>query len=662
MSNILEEYLVRIGAEIDRDAFRGAASAINQLSGVLGKLSSVLKYGGIFVALAKVTESVVDNVRAVAKADMEYQKLAQSMWVTKDTAKSLSVILKTMGASQEDIAWVPELREQFFRLRQEMAALSTPSDADDQLRWIRDIGYDVQSLQLKLKMLKEWIVYYLIKELRPYIKELQEFLRWLNEKIGKNLPVIARKIASVLAKITRVTVALVKALKWVFEGIYNFVDALPAKTKGLVAVFAAVGAAIMAGPFGLMLLGIGTALVMLEDFFGYLEGRESSETLKPLWKWLTDENNPFKQTLSKIKQAVNDIVERLSDLVNKIFTPEVRKALADTLKETANAVMKVAGGVASICSDLTKNTKNVNSFWDSFADGVQKAIIKTSRLGRVIFKLFAAMGEAMQGNWKAAKMELIGAAFEAGSMMMDVVKGTGSTTGLAGLMGGAGVSIKGENAERALKFFMANGYTREQAIGIVSNLMAESGVNPLARSENDAGPGLDSFGIAQWNQGRLENLKKFADRRGTDYRDLDTQLAFFLWELENTHTYANSRLKRSSSVEEAADAITRHYEIPENVEARSQERQRAAREYYNGVGALVSPTSYAAGFAANGTAGIMPMSTNTSNYNGVVVNVGGLVVNCGNASDPKAVGAAVIDSMNDWASRLPAFTRRVPIV
>lgn len=411
MSNILEEYLVRIGAEIDRDAFRGAASAINQLSGVLGKLSSVLKYGGIFVALAKVTESVVDNVRAVAKADMEYQKLAQSMWVTKDTAKSLSVILKTMGASQEDIAWVPELREQFFRLRQEMAALSTPSDADGQLRWIRDIGYDVQSLQLKLKMLKEWIVYYLIKELRPYIKELQEFLRWLNEKIGKNLPVIARKIASVLAKITRVTVSLVKALKWVFEGIYNFVDALPAKAKGLAAVFAAVGAAIMAGPFGLMLLGIGTALVMLEDFFGYLEGRESSETLKPLWKWLTDENNPFKQTLSKIKQAVNDIVERLSDLVNKIFTPEVRKALADTLKEIANAVMKVAGGVASICSDLTKNTKNVNSFWDSFADGVQNAITKTSRLARIIAKLFAALGEAAQGNWKAAKMELIGAAF-----------------------------------------------------------------------------------------------------------------------------------------------------------------------------------------------------------------------------------------------------------
>ena len=71
---------------------------------------------------------------------------------------------------------LPELREQFFRLRQEMAELSTPADADGQLAWIREIGYDVQSLQLKLKMFKEWVVYYLIKELQPYIKDFQEFI------------------------------------------------------------------------------------------------------------------------------------------------------------------------------------------------------------------------------------------------------------------------------------------------------------------------------------------------------------------------------------------------------------------------------------------------------------------------------------------------------
>ncbi|MFR8056971.1 MAG: hypothetical protein ACLU45_01785 [Dialister invisus] len=76
------------------------------------------------------------------------------MWITKDSAKSLSTTMKVMGVSQEDIAWIPELREQFFRLRNEMNELATPVDADNQLQWIREIGYDVQSLQVKLKMLE----------------------------------------------------------------------------------------------------------------------------------------------------------------------------------------------------------------------------------------------------------------------------------------------------------------------------------------------------------------------------------------------------------------------------------------------------------------------------------------------------------------------------
>lgn len=399
MSNILEEYLVRIGAEVDKDAFAGAAKAINNLSGMLGKLGSILKYGAIFAGLAKVTEAVIDNIKAVASADLEYQKLAQSMWVTKDTAKTLSVVLKTMGASQEDVAWVPELREQFFRLRQEMAELSTPADADNQLAWIREIGYDVQSLQLKLKMFKEWVVYYLIKELQPYIKEFQEFIRWLNDKFGKSLPALARKVASVLASVVRVTMSLVKALKWLFEGIYNFIDALPSKTKALVAVFAVVGAAIMAGPFGLMMMAIGTALIMLEDFFGYLEGRESSNTLKPLWKWLTDENNPLRRLIEKLKEGIAFILEKLTELFEKVFTEERQEKLKKTVANIAKGVAEIAEGLATIVESIFgKKYPVVKKFWDFFLTAVGKVVDKVLALTNSMGHLMRALGKAMQGD------------------------------------------------------------------------------------------------------------------------------------------------------------------------------------------------------------------------------------------------------------------------
>lgn len=644
MSNILEEYLVRIGAEVDKDAFAGAAKAINNLSGMLGKLGSILKYGAIFAGLAKVTEAVIDNIKAVASADLEYQKLAQSMWVTKDTAKTLSVVLKTMGASQEDVAWVPELREQFFRLRQEMAELSTPADADNQLAWIREIGYDVQSLQLKLKMFKEWVVYYLIKELQPYIKEFQEFIRWLNDKFGKSLPALARKVASVLASVVRVAMSLVKALKWVFEGIYNFIDALPSKTKALVAVFAVVGAAIMAGPFGLMMMAIGTALIMLEDFFGYLEGRESSNTLKPLWKWLTDENNPLHRIIAKIGEGIAFILEKLTELFEKVFTEERQEKLKETVANIAKSVADIAEGLATIVEKICgEKYPLVKKFWDFFLTSVGKVVDKVLTLENRLAHLWMALGKVMQGDFKGAREELINSV--------------------------ADENATGERSKYIQQKLMSMGFTASAAAGVVGNLVQESGLRTDAIGDNGT-----SGGLAQWHNERWEALKRFAAARGKDWTDLDTQIEFLAEEMRTSYADTYAKMQSAELPEIAGKIMTDEYEIPDPASANYGQRIANARAAYEamksankqtsvdashgGAGgtydSLVSPTSYAAGYAAGGTAGLMPMANSTANYNGGVVNVGGIVVNCGNVSDPQGVAKAVEGTMEDFAQRLAA--------
>ena len=644
MSNILEEYLVRIGAEVDKDAFAGAAKAINNLSGMLGKLGSILKYGAIFAGLAKVTEAVIDNIKAVASADLEYQKLAQSMWVTKDTAKTLSVVLKTMGASQEDVAWVPELREQFFRLRQEMAELSTPSDADNQLAWIREIGYDVQSLQLKLKMFKEWVVYYLIKELQPYIKEFQEFIRWLNAKFGKSLPALARKVASVLASVVRVTMSLVKALKWLFEGIYNFIDALPSKTKALVAVFAVVGAAIMAGPFGLMMMAIGTALIMLEDFFGYLEGRESSETLKPLWKWLTDENNPLHRIITKLGDGIAFILEKLTELFEKVFTEERQEKLKETVANIAKSVADIAEGLATIVEKICgEKYPVVKKFWDFFLTSVGKVVDKVLTLENRLAHLWMALGKAMQGDFKGAREEFINAITDE--------------------------NATGERSKYIQKKLISMGFTASAAAGVVGNLVQESGLRTDAIGDNGT-----SGGLAQWHNERLDALKRFAAARGKEWTDLDTQIEFLAEEMRTSYADTYAKMQNAELPEIAGQIMTDEYEIPDPASANYSQRRANARAAYEamksankqtsadashgGAGgsydSLVSPTSYAVGFAAGGTAGLMPMANSTANYNGGVVNVGGIVVNCGNVSDPQGVAKAVEGTMEDFAQRLAA--------
>lgn len=136
-------------------------------------------------------------------------------------------------------------------------------------------------------------------------------------------------------------------------------------------------------------------------------------------------------------------------------------------------------------------------------------------------------------------------------------------TGAPGEMGeyGSGAGST-ENARIALNFFMSpagGGWTREQAAGIVGNLQGESTkyISPSA-----VGDGGDAYGIAQWNQvaspDRVANFKKVI---GTDLRqsNLQQQLKFVAWELQNSEKKAGNRLRNAKDVQSATIAMS-YYE------------------------------------------------------------------------------------------------------
>ena len=142
----------------------------------------------------------------------------------------------------------------------------------------------------------------------------------------------------------------------------------------------------------------------------------------------------------------------------------------------------------------------------------------------------------------------------------------GIAAGAAGLVGdlfgfGDGVGSS-ENAEKALQFFISKGWTREQAAGIVGNLQAEStkNLNPNAFGKNDAGPGLHSYGIAQWNRDRFANLQNFAKSRGANWNDFNTQLEFIQHELNGKEKSAGNKLRGATTAEEAAAIVDQFYE------------------------------------------------------------------------------------------------------
>lgn len=122
-------------------------------------------------------------------------------------------------------------------------------------------------------------------------------------------------------------------------------------------------------------------------------------------------------------------------------------------------------------------------------------------------------------------------------------------------------SLQGStNAERVYRFFVNNGFTPEQAAGWVGNFAVEStpNIDPTAYNPNDVG--AESFGIAQWRRERYDALQAWAGETGQDYRALETQLGFVLYELESSERTAGTNIRAARTVEDAARTIDRYYE------------------------------------------------------------------------------------------------------
>lgn len=117
-----------------------------------------------------------------------------------------------------------------------------------------------------------------------------------------------------------------------------------------------------------------------------------------------------------------------------------------------------------------------------------------------------------------------------------------------------------ENAQKAMDFFMSKGWSKEQAAGIVGNLQNESGkdLNPSAIARNDAGPGLHSYGIAQWNRNRYAGLSEMAKRQNKQWNDLQLQLEYVHWELNNSEKGAGNALRKAKTPGEAAIAMSKY--------------------------------------------------------------------------------------------------------
>lgn len=348
-AEILKEYLVKLGFEVDNTAQSKIRQSIKELESQLTQLSKnkttaalIKGMAGYATAIAAVVTATVGLMHKVAETDLEYEKLALNMNMTKDAAKQLTIAQQALGASIEEIVWNPELRKHYHELRRLVAESAVPPEAQESFKQIREIGFEFTKLKVIIKSASEWIVHHLAKNFGKSMADFKKWMQDVNKWLKENIAKWTKWIADFITRI----VGVVKVIWGVFTGFVSVIkqvnDILPTAAKAVIAFIAVVTGALRVNPIFAMLTAV---FLLLEDYWTFIEakknGKEAIVLFKPLW-----------ESLEKVKESLGGPFERMLESLKRLFgmSPTITfwDKFASVMKSLARDVERVAGGLMVI--------------------------------------------------------------------------------------------------------------------------------------------------------------------------------------------------------------------------------------------------------------------------------------------------------------------------
>lgn len=118
------------------------------------------------------------------------------------------------------------------------------------------------------------------------------------------------------------------------------------------------------------------------------------------------------------------------------------------------------------------------------------------------------------------------------------------------------------NEDALWDFCKSIGFTDAGAAAVLGNLSMESGLNPSSRTRNfDFKNGKGGGGLASWMcSGRFKNLAAFAEKKGASWQNLDVQMAFLQYEMDNTRRDVGAKMRTETDVDTATDYFCVNFE------------------------------------------------------------------------------------------------------
>lgn len=383
---------------------------------------------------------------------------------------------------------------------------------------------------------------------------------------------------------TTVTPVLVRLNEWltnIFVWFQKNPTILKAAVAGLTAAIVALGAAmggsVFAGFAGL--LGtIGTALALpIAGVLALVAALAAAAAAVVLlyddWKtWMAGGKSAF----GDFYQYVADHWEDIRGVVNSVIG-ELKKIWKDYTTVISDELRFIVSLFFGTGEEIRANWGRMMGDMKKLGIDVFEGIVKAvEHLGPLLYDGVKRMFSASFGYIKDRANEVYRAIFGKDLFGKENLDPNATKTASGGyVVGSGGGKIKPVNRdqyEKDIQFFMSQGWTRNQAAGIVASIPEESQGDIHAVGDNG-----HAFGLMQWHEDRQANFKKVFHK---DIRDAtrEEQLAFIQWELTHTEKSAGDTLRNQFTAEGSGQIVSRMYVRPAAEQLAASTRGRVAEE------------------------------------------------------------------------------------
>lgn len=371
LRNVMKEYLVSLGFNVDRNKLSDALDVVKlgegKISSLVSKMSTSLGKGtaGIVTMIASAVVAVGKFTTSVAEADMATQNAANSMWMNVDAYRVTQNAVESLGYSMNELSTIarnPELTNRFSELVELGKQTAAPKELDSMLKKVRDVTFEFDKMQVIAKNGIRQIVYYFLKYLGVDLDNMQNKLASVNKFLQENLPKIAAAIAKVLYYIYRVG----KAIGYVISlgakligGVYNFMKKFPSTFKVFIGIISAILLAI--NPvLTIILAGLSAIILLIDDYMTWQRGGKSyfGDSWKKVEDFIEKAKDKFEWLFEKIEWAVDYIIDSLGPFFEWLF--DAFDSAFGWLKDVFKGVNEFGYKVGSIPDWILKKDQEVD--------------------------------------------------------------------------------------------------------------------------------------------------------------------------------------------------------------------------------------------------------------------------------------------------------------